>query len=124
MRKLSSITTAVTLTVGFTGVAVTGATAPANASCSHSHTNIDTRSGQLFNGSNINIRSGPHTSCTSLGYGQLSHNVDFWCYAAGDRVTANGYTTHSWTYLKDLTTGVSGWVADALLKDLGSNVAC
>ncbi|SBT39067.1 hypothetical protein [Micromonospora narathiwatensis] len=124
MRKLSSVAAAVTLTVGCTGVAVTSVAAPASASCSHSHSNIDTAGGQLINGSNVNIRTGPHTSCPSLGFGQLSHNVDFWCYTSGDRATANGYTTYSWTYLKDLTTGVSGWVADALLKNLGSNVAC
>ncbi|MFD2766210.1 hypothetical protein [Micromonospora eburnea] len=124
MRKVSSIAAAVTLTVGCTGVVVTGVAAPASATCSHPHSNIDSGSGKLFNGSNINIRTGPHTSCPSNGYGQLSHNVDFWCYTSGDGVTANGYTTHSWTYLKDTTTGVSGWVADALLKGLGSQIAC
>ncbi|MFJ8580557.1 hypothetical protein [Micromonospora sp. NPDC093277] len=124
MRKLSSIAAAVTLTVGCTGVAVTSVAAPASASCNHSHTNYDSKSGSLFNGSNINIRTGPHTSCPSLGFGQANHNVDFWCYTPGDGVTANGYTTHSWTYLRDTTTGVSGWVADALLKNLGSLQAC
>ncbi|MFU8873824.1 hypothetical protein [Micromonospora sp. SL4-19] len=124
MRKLSSIAAAVTLTVAGTGVAVVSVAAPASASCSHAHSNIDTKGGQLFNASNVNIRTGPHTSCPSLGYGQLNHNVDFHCYGAGDRVTANGYTTYSWTYLKDLTTGVSGWVADALLDNLGATIAC
>ncbi|MFR9780585.1 hypothetical protein ACL02O_31620 [Micromonospora sp. MS34] len=124
MRKVSSAAAAVTLTVACAGVAVVGAAAPASASCSHFHENVDTAYGQLFNGSNVNIRSGPHTSCTSLGYGQLSHYVDFHCYHSGDRVTANGHTTYTWTYLKDTTTGISGWVADALLDGLGSGIAC
>ncbi|MFI7428809.1 hypothetical protein ACIBPB_17645 [Micromonospora sp. NPDC049836] len=124
MRKVSSIAAAVTLAAGCTGVAVVTGAAPASASCSHAHSNIDTAYGQLFNGSNVNIRSGPHTTCASAGYGQLSHNVDFHCYGSGDRVTANGHTTYTWTYLRDTTTGVSGWVADALLDGLGSGIAC
>ncbi|MGR6318328.1 hypothetical protein Q2K19_01165 [Micromonospora soli] len=124
MRKVSSIAAAVTLTVGGTGVAVVSVAAPASATCSHAHSNIDSAYGQLFNASNVNIRSGPHTSCASLGYGQLTHSVDFHCYTSGDRVTANGHTTYTWTYLKDTSTGVSGWVADALLDGLGSGIAC
>ncbi|MCZ7438656.1 hypothetical protein O7598_19755 [Micromonospora sp. WMMC241] len=124
MRKASSIGAAVVLAVATAGVVVVGGAAPASASCSHSHSNIDTKFGQLFNATNVNIRSGPHTTCGSLGYGQLSHNVDFHCFASGDRVSANGHTTYTWTYLRDTTTGVSGWVADALLDNLGGNVAC
>ncbi|MGC4888783.1 hypothetical protein [Micromonospora sp. DT227] len=124
MRKASSIGAAALLTVAAAGVAVVGAAAPASATCSHSHSNVDTKFGQLFNATNVNIRSGPHTTCGSLGYGQLSHNVDFHCFASGDRVSANGHTTYTWTYLRDTTTGVSGWVADALLDNLGGNVAC
>ncbi|SBT37426.1 hypothetical protein [Micromonospora auratinigra] len=124
MRKFSSIVTAVVMAVGFTGVAVAVAAAPASASCDHYHVNVDGQYGQLFNASNVNIRSGPHTSCPSKGYGQLSHSVDFHCYTSGDRVTANGITTYTWTYLKDTTTGVYGWVADALLDGRGSDTVC
>ncbi|WBC15041.1 hypothetical protein O7600_28940 [Micromonospora sp. WMMA1998] len=124
MRKASSIGAAVILTVAAAGVAVVGSAAPASASCSHSHSNVDPKFGQLFNATNVNIRTGPHTTCSSRGYGQLSHSVDFHCFASGDRVSANGHTTYTWTYLKDTTTGVSGWVADALLDNLGGNVAC
>jgi hypothetical protein len=60
----------------------------------------------------------------SLGYGQYAHHVDFHCFTNGDKVTANGHTTYTWTYLRDTTTGVSGWVADALLDGLGSGIAC
>lgn len=124
MRKISSIGAAVVLTVATAGAVVAGTAGPASAGCSHSHSNVDSKFGQLFNATNVNIRTGPHTTCASLGYGQLSHTVDFHCFASGDRVTANGKTTYTWTYLRDVTTGVSGWVADALLDNLGGNVAC
>jgi hypothetical protein len=124
MRKFSSMAAAAALTLGCTGVAVVSAAAPASATCSHAHSNIDTKLGTLFDATNVNIRTGPHTTCGSLGYGQPSHSVDFHCYTNGDRVSANGHTTYTWTYLRDSTTGVSGWVADALLDNLGSTVAC
>lgn len=95
----------------------TGAKAHASAAvggtrdCSHSHTNRDPRSGQFFDGSGVNIRTGPHTSCTSVGHGQLSHMVDYHCYAVGD--TVNGWST--WTYLRDVTTNTYGWVNDSHL---------
>ncbi|MGI5498962.1 hypothetical protein [Lentzea sp. CA-135723] len=81
----------------------------------HGHSNKDSRSGQLFDGSNVNIRRGPHVGCTSDGQGQLSHNADYHCYAIGDAVTRNGVTYTTWTYLRDTTTGVQGWVSDSLL---------
>jgi hypothetical protein len=108
----------------------TGAKAAATAdgagtrSCSHAHSNLDPRSGQFFDASGVYIRTGPHTSCTALGQGQLTHNVDYHCWAVGD--TVNGWST--WTYLRDTTTGVSGWVSDSLLDyrdgTRGSTYAC
>lgn len=79
--------------------------------CSHSHSNVDPRSGQFFDGSGVYIRTGPHTWCAALGQGQLSHTVDYHCYTVGE--TVNGWST--WTYLRDVSTGVSGWVNDSLL---------
>lgn len=96
----------------------TGAKAAAPAggagtlSCSHGHSNIDPRSGPFFDANNVLIRTGPHTpECTALGQGQLTHNVDYHCYAFGDSV--NGWST--WTYLRNTSTGISGWVNDSLL---------
>lgn len=86
----------------------------------HGHGNSDSRSGRLFDGSNVNIRRGPHTGCTSDGQGQLTHNVDYHCYTSGDAVTRNGVTYTTWTYLRDTTTGVRGRVSDSLL-DLNSD---
>lgn len=104
-----------------TGAADTDQSGVGIMACSgHAHSNKDARSGQLFDASNVNIRRGPHTSCTSDGQGQLSHNVDYHCYAVGDAVTRNGITYTTWTYLRDTTTGVQGWVSDSLL-DLNPN---
>lgn len=97
----------------------------------HAHSNKDTRTGQFFDSSNVNIRRFPHVASCAIsdGQGQLSHQVDYHCFAAGDSVTRNGVTYSTWTYLRDITTNVSGWVSDAFL-DLnpggfrGSLVAC
>ena len=131
MRLKRLIATTAALLLGMLGaVAVSAATAtPANASCSTAaHSNDDTRSGQFFNGNYINIHTGPYTGCTSLGQGQLTHTVDYWCFTYAEQVTANGLTMATWTYLKDVTTGVSGWVSDTLLDyrdgTHGSNKLC
>jgi hypothetical protein len=103
-----------------TGAADTDQSSVGIMACTgHAHTNRDSRSGRFFDGGNVNIRRGPHTSCTSDGQGQLTHNVDYHCYDVGDSVTRNGVTYVTWTYLRDTTTGVQGWVSDSLL-DLNS----
>ncbi|KOV84533.1 hypothetical protein [Nocardia sp. NRRL S-836] len=105
-----------------TGAADTVESGVGSLACaSPAHSNKDTRSGRFFDAGNVNIRRGPHTSsCTSDGQGQLTHNVDYHCWALGDSVTRNGSTYTTWTYLRDTTTGVQGWVSDAYL-DLNSN---
>jgi hypothetical protein len=73
-----------------------------------------------FTGNSVNIRTGPHTSCTSRGLGYTTHTVTYHCYAFGD--TVNGWTT--WTYLTDNTTGVKGWSSDYYLKNGGGSYPC
>ncbi len=105
----------------YTGAADTDESGVGILACTgHAHSNKDARSGRFFDGSNVNIRRGPHTSCTSDGQGQLTHNVDYHCFDQGDSVTRNGTTYVTWTYLRDTTTGVQGWVSDAFL-DLNPN---
>ena len=85
-------------------------------SCSHAHRNLDTRAGNFFDANGVAIRRGPHTpECRADGQGQLNHRVDYHCYTDGDWVTRGGITYTSWTYLRDVTTGMSGWVSDAYL---------
>jgi hypothetical protein len=51
-----------------------------------------------------NIRTGPSTSCASVGQGQVSHSATYHCY--------KNVGQHTWTYLKDNTNGRSGWVRE------------
>lgn len=104
---------------------------PASAACgTAAPPDLDSRAyTTAFDGTYVNIRTGPHTSCTSVGQGQLNHVVDYHCYARGDGVTRPGVGTYySWTYLRDVTTGKAGWVSDTLLDSVnqvrGSNVEC
>jgi hypothetical protein len=94
------------------------------ACAGHPHSNKDSRNGRFFDGNNVAIRIGPHlpVGCTINGFGQLSHNVDYHCFAPGDTVTRNGETHTTWTFLRDATTGVQGWVSDAFLDRNASNI--
>ncbi|MEU1850485.1 SH3 domain-containing protein [Streptomyces sp. NPDC019990] len=64
-----------------------------------------------------NQRSGSSTGCAINGIAYNTHRLDYHCYTQGnDRYT--------WTYLRNDSTGVSGWVRDDLLSDGGSLVHC
>ncbi len=78
---------------------------------------LDGRVGHYFNTNAVNIRTGPSTSCTAVGQGQTSHNVQLDCWKSG----GGGYT---WSHLYDFTTGKQGWVRDDLLVGNGANVHC
>jgi len=122
MRSVGAYAAAIML--GAT-LSVAFAAAPASAGCSYSHTDRDPTSGNLFDGSYVNIRTGPHLACGVVGQGQLSHFVKYWCFTPfGDSVTRNGNTLQSWTYLTDTTLGVSGWVSDLYLDNWGSSYYC
>ncbi|MFF5173245.1 hypothetical protein ACFY3U_11465 [Micromonospora sp. NPDC000089] len=90
-----------------------------SASCGWTPANNGGAAGRfLYDG--VNIRSGQFISCTALGAGYTSHSVTYRCWAVGD--TVGNWTT--WTYLRDNTTGVTGWVTDAYLQDGGSKLHC
>jgi hypothetical protein len=99
----------------------------------HPHSNKDTRAnGPFFDATDVRIRRFPHVANCAIpdGLGQPNHTVDYHCWDFGDPVTRNGQTWDTWTYLRDVTTGVSGWVSDALLDlapdgiNRGSLVRC
>jgi hypothetical protein len=82
-------------------------------SCPDSSFRINTGgTGQLFDGSGVNIRTGPSTVCTSRGQGQPNHIARIDCYKTGD-------DGQLWTHLRDVTTGVEGWSRTSLLKVSG-----
>ena len=54
-----------------------------------------------FTGQGVNIRTGPSTTCTSVGLGYESHSVTARC--------GKPVGSEFWVYLKDHTTGKIGW---------------
>lgn len=93
------------------------ATTPASASASCGTTVAD-KDGGSWNktADGANERSGSSTNCTVKGIAYNTQRLDYHCYTiAGD---------YTWTYLRNDSTGVTGWVRDDLLSDYGSLVYC
>ncbi len=65
----------------------------------------------------VHIRVGSGVNCAGAGSAQKSHLLNYYCYTDG----LDGYT---WTYVKDVTTGVQGWIRDDLLTNHGSDRYC
>ena len=105
---------------GLLSAALLTVAAPAGAAVSCGTTQSDkdgSRYGYSFVTSGTNIRSGPSTSCTVKGLAYPSQRADYYCFVTG----GDGYT---WTYLRDVSTNVTGYVRDDLLADHGSTVHC
>jgi uncharacterized protein YraI len=89
--------------VGVSVVSVAPATAvtvsPAINCIQHPRTNANQPS--RFTGNGVNIRTGPSTSCTSIGQGFLNQSVTVHCI--------KGTLPNAWVYLKDNVSGVTGW---------------
>lgn len=64
--------------------------------------NIDKGRAKYFQKNGVNIRTGNKKACRAVGQGQRSHVVVLHC------ARHNG--TWWWWHLRDVTTGVSGWV--------------
>ena len=58
-------------------------------------------------------RTGSSTACAGRGALQLGDDAVYYCYTVGD----DGWT---WTFLRNLRTGVEGWTRDDLLRGNGS----
>jgi hypothetical protein len=117
MRATRTLAT-VGLMIAASLTAVVPAASPAfAASCpDNGWSTRDGSTGYFFDGSGINIRTGPSTNCTSLGMGYSSQRVQYDCYKEGQDGT--------WTHLTDLSTGVKGWSKDSLLVGSGSGWHC
>lgn len=104
-----------------TGIAVVATGAPAQASCSHGHSDKDSNSGYATE-INVRMRSGPHTSCTINTYtGPETDGLLYHCYVVGDDI----FGTNTWTWVgKAIAPSAQGWVSDYYLDDGGSYVAC
>ena len=59
-----------------------------------------------------NIRQGPSANtCSSNGQGQVNQHFTYSCWAFG-----SGGPLPTWTYGRDVATGIIGWVNDAYLS--------
>ncbi len=116
--RIKAIIAAVCVTAA-AGIAMVLPASPAlAASCPDNGWSIlDGRYGKYVNTNYVNIRTGPSTSCTSVGQAQASHNVMLDCWKLGD----GGYT---WSHLYDYNTARQGWVRDDLLVGDGAYVHC
>lgn len=95
---------------------------PASAACA-----VGVESGVehgFFTGNNVNVRSGPRTSCEVVLVGQSSHTLRYDCWDYGTAVTRNGYTYTTWSHIMDETVWTSGWVSDAFLSNAGAKPQC
>jgi hypothetical protein len=62
-------------------------------------------------------RSGSSTSCAINGIAYKTQQLDYHCFTWAN----DGY---SWTYVRNNSTGVQGWIRDDLLSDYGSGEHC
>lgn len=58
-------------------------------------------------------RTGSSTACTGRGALQLGDDAVYYCYTVGSDFL-------TWTFLRNLRTGVVGWTRDDLLKGSGT----
>jgi hypothetical protein len=81
------------------------------SACSPGSTHNSPQTGRYFDGNGVNIRTGPHRGCTSVGLGYRSQRVTLYCYTTGDSVSGDPY----WDKLKDLSTGKVGYSSEVYL---------
>lgn len=107
-RLLTFVGTAA-LTLG--GLVVSASPAAAdNTHCYGWDTHPDLYSaGGIHFGNGTYIRRGPYTDCDGFGLGYPSHGIDVHCAV----INSNN---NIWYYVRDTTTGVSGWALDDSLN--------
>jgi uncharacterized protein YraI len=114
--KLAAIAVGALSMAGVLSVALPSAAAVSPAvDCTQSPA-VNSQAPGLFAGTNVNIRTGPFTSCTAVGEGQPAHNVTLRCR----KLNSNNV---EWLYLTDHTTNRTGW-AEAQFVRGGSTTPC
>jgi hypothetical protein len=88
-----------------------------NAPCGTSGPNLQNErvDDAAFQGA-ANQRSGSSTGCWAPGVLQPTDDALYFCYT--------GAADGTWTYLRNLRTGVQGWIRDDLLRNNGSSRYC
>lgn len=111
-RFTRALTTAAAIAVlALSGVAATSTAAAAGEvgalGCTATGADKDSTAYNKAFTTTVNIRSGRSTNCVALGVGYTSHTVDIHC--------SSYYGGTYWTYLRNVSTGVKGWVKTDLL---------
>ena len=116
--RLATIAVGAMSVVGVLALASpSAAVASPDVTCSQNPSTNSQLSGS-FSGTNVNIHTGPFTSCTSVGEGQPSHhNVTLHCR----KLNSNNV---EWVYLTDHTTNKTGWSAAAFVAWFGTLANC
>ncbi|MCS0638523.1 SH3 domain-containing protein [Streptomyces sp. LP05-1] len=114
-RRLAAIVPAVAM-AALAVPLITTTPAAAHAPCGKTAADKDGSAwGAWANGANT--RSGSGIGCISNGIAYNTQRLDYHCYTVGN----DGKT---WTYLRNDSTGVTGWIRDDLLSNGGSLVYC
>ncbi len=114
-KALTAACTTVMFAALLTGAATS---ASAHAPCGTSVGDKDGSSWPTATTDGANIRTGSSTGCTSVGLLLQGQRADYHCY------TVNSTSGNTWTFLRNVATGKTGWVRDDLLPGNGSYVYC
>jgi hypothetical protein len=110
---------AVALPAGAAHQSGSGSFSTLSASCGVSAPNLENlRVNDAASNGAANQRSGSFISCGAVGVLQPTDDALYFCY------TDTAANRSSWTYLRNLRTGVQGWVRDDLLQNSGSHRNC
>ncbi len=122
LRKRLSLASSALLVL-VTIVVVGGSATPASASCTHS--SRDAGSALLYvTGTDVAVRSGPHTSC-GLNYRAPNGLImNAHCYVTGDTVKSGGISYTTWSRVSVWGGGPGGWMSDAFLENGGAPYRC
>ena len=113
-----ALTIACTAVMFGTLLAGSATSASAHAPCGTNVGDMDGSSWPTGTASGARIRTGSSIDCTAVGTLEQGQRADYHCY------TVNHSSGYSWTYLRNVSTGKTGWVRDDLLPGYGSHVHC
>ncbi len=114
--KHKAMLTAVALAVSFGGLFAGAGPASAVSCPDNGWSRLDSYT-DSFSVSGVNMRTGPSTSCPSVGQGQLGQVVTLHCYKYAPGLVG-------WDHVYNQATGKSGWVRSIYLTELGSIEPC
>lgn len=119
--KSRIVAAALVLAAGVVTPAVTASPAQAYAYCGRTVADKDSSSWHAT-ANGANMRSGSSTGCSIKGLAYSGDRLDYHCYTWGAPDSQG--TETSWTYARNVRTGIAGWLRTDVLSDFGSRVYC